>query len=152
MVRVWQIQETKNNATWRNIAVGQTDSQGKFDVVVTPSNTGTFWYRAYFPGVTAEEATFAGAAGPDFDYSELPTVLPPFYSFDYNKVIVSSLQDALQGLATKEQVTGMQSNLQSSIASLQAQVGQLTSVAYGAIAIAVVLGLIAIVLAMRKRS
>ena len=142
------IQETKDNATWKNVASGQTDSQGKFDVVITPSDKGTFWYRAYFPGATATDAAFAGAAGPDFDYSLLPTVLPPVYSLQYTKISVSTLQDVLQPLATKEQVTSMQG----SIASLQAQVGQLTSVAYGAIAVAVVLGLVAIVLAMRKRS
>ncbi len=140
------VQETKDNVTWRNVAVGQTDSQGKFDVVATPAITGTFWYRASFPGVTAAEAAFAGAAGPDYDYSKLPTVLPPSYSLESTKATVSSLQDALQPLATREQVT----SLEDSIASLQAQLGQLTGVAYGAIAIAVVLGIAAILLARRK--
>ena len=142
------IQETKDNATWKNVATGETDSQGKFDVVITPSDKGAYWYRAYFPGATAADAAFAGAAGANFDYSALPTVLPPVYSLQYTKVSVSTLQDTLQSLATKDQVT----SAQNSITSLQAQVSQLTGVAYGAIAVAVVLGLIAIVLAMRKKS
>jgi len=140
------VQESKDNATWKSVAVGQTDSQGKFDMVVTPPSTGTFWYRASFPGVTAEEAAFAGAAGPGYDYSKLPTVLPPSYSLQSTKVTVSSLQDALQPLATKTQIT----DLQNTITSLQAQISQVTTIAYGAIAIALILGVVAILLARRK--
>jgi len=148
------VQETKDNATWKDVQVGETDSQGRFDVVITPSSTGTFWYRAWFPGVTAAEATFAGRAGPGFDYSLLPTVLPPSYSVESTKVTVSSLQDALSPLSTKDQVTSVQNTvtgLQNTITSLQAQVNQLTSVAYAAIAIAVILGIIAIALAVRRK-
>jgi len=154
------LQQSADNSTWKGVAQSVTGSDGSYTMFATPPSTGTWYYRVYFPGVTAAEAAFGGAAGPNYDYSKLPTVLPPEYGA-VSKVTVASLDDTLKGLATSSSVSALQSqlsqlqsstaSLQASIDSLQGQLGTTTTLVYGAIVLAIVVGAAGFLFARRRQ-
>ncbi len=150
------IQQSSDQTHWTDVALGATGSDGGYDIVVTPTGAGTWFYRAFFPGVTAAEAAFSGHASsvsPFFDYSNLPTVLAPSYSTEVKQVTVGSIADLVKPFATKDQVSTVSSDvtgLKDQVSTLQGQVSTLTTTLYGAIVLIIVVGVAGFYFARRK--
>jgi len=154
------LQQSTDNKTWTNVMTGSTDASGYYVLNYIPTQAGTFYYRVYFSGVTTSDAAFGGAAGPDYNYSALPTVLPPEAGPSFQQTI-TSISDLLNSYATQNSVTSLtqqvqslqsaNTQLQTTVNNLQGQLGTTTTLVYGAIVLAIVVGAAGFLFARRKQ-
>jgi hypothetical protein len=105
------IQESANKRDWINVAVVNTDENGRYAGTVTPSRTGKVYYRAFFPGITS------AVWGPPIVESYLTreemlsrhgVVAPPIISEDVIELEVSSFSSAFAWLGGLAQVNQIQ--------------------------------------------
>ncbi len=128
---------TTNNATYATtgLLAGRTVTglDGFYSFSVTPSETGWQYYWIFDRLGAAEggEWTYAGAA----NVSSINSLFTPYYD------LITQLNTALNNLQSQVDA----------LSGLQDSINNATNIGYVAIAIAVILGIIAIILALRKR-
>jgi hypothetical protein len=154
---VVKIQESKDNSTWVDTeSAPLTDSQGNYHAMVVP-DWPTTYIRTYFTGHTVS-TSISGAwpisAGNYYDElvktGKVEQILPPavgpaqkFVTRDMKDI----LTDALQPVATKNDVTA----LTTQVTSLKGSIDSLSTYLYASIAIAVIAAVIAIYALMKKK-
>jgi ABC-type transport system substrate-binding protein len=166
------LQSSTDNKTWTGIESSATDANGGFYFLYTPTTAGSTVLRVAFTGYTTPTTGIYSQRVPGGKNitvlpGSVPVAAPQFTS--PVKVTAGSLGATLGALATQNnlqavssQVSNLQNSLnsangqvkslQDSINTLQGQVSTLTTVAYGAIAIAIIVGIAGFVFARRKPS
>ncbi len=159
------IQTSPDNKTWTNNAQVSTDLSGNYQSFFVPTNTGTYYVRAHFTGITVATAGTEFAqrvgGGKQINYTGITPTAAPADSTPFS-VTVGTLGDLLKQYASSSglqaantQITSLQTantNLSAQLTSLQGQISTLTTVAYGAIAIAIIVGIAGFLFARRKPS
>jgi len=158
------LQTSQDNKTWTGIQSSATDVSGGYFFLYTPTTVGAPSVRVYFTGYTVPTGgtiysqKVKGGQNVTVLPGSVPVAAPQFSS--PVKVSASSLSAALNSLAKSSDVANLNSaltaanskvaSLQSSISDLTGQVGTLTTVAYGAIAVAIIVGIAGFLFARRK--
>jgi ABC-type transport system substrate-binding protein len=164
------------NATWTPVALGSTNTGGYFDISYTPSASGDYMFRVFMTGIAqtlvtgggySSGATVQGLAYPYASFYEGKNQTATQYTTPA-AVSVGSLGDVFTALAQginsgfdtlNTNIQSVQSNaasasalasLTTTVNNINSNVNTLTYVAYAALAVAIILGLIAIVMSRRK--
>ncbi|MDV3276937.1 MAG: ABC transporter substrate-binding protein [Nitrososphaerales archaeon] len=159
------LQSSSDNKTWSGVQGSTTDANGAFYFLYTPTSPGSVSLRVYFTGYTTPTSgIYSQRVRGGGNITVLPGSVPvaaPQYTSPV-EVTAGSLSSVLGGLASQSNLNSLQTalnsassqitTLQNSINSLQGQVSTLTTVAYGAIAIAIIVGIAGFVFARRKPS
>ena len=159
------LQSSPDNKSWTGIQSSSTDSNGNYFFLYTPTLAGTTDLRVYFTGhTTPTSGIYSQHVGHGQNITvapgSTPVAAPQFTS--PVQVTAASLSDTLNSLASASNLNALQtalnkatsdiSTLQASINNLNGQVSTLTTVAYGAIAVAIIVGIAGFVFARRKPS
>lgn len=133
-----------DNSTFTPVAQTVTTTGGYYQLVYTPTQAGTYYFRVRNTGVGGLTAAQTAAGGPNFPYGDItPSVVPQ--STPAVAVTVGTIDTAIA--STTSQVA----TLNSQVSSLNAQVASLTNLIYAAIVIAIIAILVALYFGMRKK-
>jgi len=161
------LQTSPDNVTWTGVQSSTTDSNGAYFFLFTPTATGSTSVRVYFTGLTTGTTGLysqrvRGGTNVTVTPGSVPVAAPQFTS--PVKVSAGNLGTTLGSLASQANLAsavgtlqgsltnnGNQiTSLQNSVNSLNNQVSTLTTVAYGAIAIAIIVGIAGFVFGRRR--
>jgi ABC-type transport system substrate-binding protein len=161
-------QSIDNGSTWQAVSDAYTNVGGYYTLTYTPTASGSAWYRLFFTGVPVSYLNGLGYGSPASIEALVPPVLAnrTFWqnvtTTSYgstSKLTIGSLGNELNKLQVSlNSIETSQMATNSTVAALKASVDSLTSsvntqqtVAYAALGVAIVLGVVAIGLALRKR-
>ena len=142
------LEMSTDDATWTPVAQTITTTGGYYELLYTPTATGTYYLRVTLTGVGALTAAISSASGPDFQYSGLTLAVEP-QTTESTEVSVVSLQSQIT--AATSSLTTQVASLNTQLTTLNSQLSSMTTIAYGGIGLAVVALLVAVVLGMRKK-
>ncbi|MGQ9759877.1 MAG: ABC transporter substrate-binding protein [Candidatus Methanomethylicaceae archaeon] len=131
------LEMSTDNSTFTPVAQTVTTTGGYYQLIYTPTSTGTFYFKVTLTGVGAKTASASTATGPTFPYDGLTKAVPAQKSSSV-KVTVTSVDDMIATYKSK-------------VDTLTSQVSSLSSVAYGSIVLAIIAIIIAIAIGMRKK-
>ena len=168
------LEQSANGTSGPWLPVAFAFSSGYFSIPYTPTTTGTFEYRLHYTGVNATYAIAKGIATPSgldgvvyaqnnatgLPVSQWKNSTDSYYG-PTSTFNVGTLGEVVAQLASGQQLTSVASSLSSQISALQTQmsaansnvsgqISNLSDIAYAALAVAIILGLVAIVLSRRK--
>jgi hypothetical protein len=138
------LEMSTDNATFTPVAQTVTTTGGYYQLLYTPTQAGTYYFKVLLTGVGGLTAAQTGAGGPTFPYDGItPSVAAQ--STPAVAVTVGTIDTAIA--STTSQVA----TLNSQVSSLNAQVASLTNLIYAAIVIAIIAILVALYFGMRKK-
>ncbi len=142
------LEMSTDDATYTPVAQTVTTTGGYYELLYTPTATGTYYLRVTLTGVGANTAAISSASGPDFQYSGLTLAVEP-QTTESTDVSVVSLQSQIT--AATSSLTTQVASLNTQLTTLNSQLSSMTTIAYGGIGLAVVALAVAVVMGMRKK-
>jgi hypothetical protein len=142
------LEMSTDDATWTPVAQTVTTTGGYYELLYTPTQTGTYYLRVTLTGVGANTAAISSASGPDFQYSGLTLAVEP-QTTESTDVSVVSLQSQIT--AATQSLTNQVTTLNTQLTTLNSQLSSMTTIAYGGIGLAIVALAIAVFMGMKKK-
>jgi len=150
-------QSVDGGTTWQAVSDAYTNVGGYYTLTYTPTVTGAVNYRLFFTGVPVSYLNKEGYGSPASIEAVVPPVLAnrTFWANTtatsygtVSKITIGTFSDVVKVLATGAQVAAVGAQVQ----DLSNKVSSFQNVSYAALGVAIVLGVIAIGLSLRRRA
>jgi ABC-type transport system substrate-binding protein len=142
------LEMSTDESTWTPVAQTVTTVGGYYELLYTPTATGTYYFRVSLTGVGANTAAVSSATGPTFPYSGLSKSVDA-QTTESTQVSVVSLSSQITSATSS--LTTQVATLNTQLTTLNSQLSSMTTIAYGGVGLAVVALAVAVVLGMRKK-